>query len=92
MKKLLGIGGEHCLLGESALGRLGDAKVDHLDVRLVVAQGHHDVGGLEVAVDHALLVGVLHRLAHFAEELESCARGELRLIAVLRDGDALDEI
>ena len=43
--------------------RLGDAEVDHLDDRHAVVQRHQHVRGLEVAVDDALLVGVLHRLA-----------------------------
>jgi hypothetical protein len=45
---------------------LGESPVHDLDL----AEGaHHDVGGLEVAVDHPLAVGVGHRLAHLLEHL-----------------------
>ena len=44
---------------------LGDAEVDDLDNRRVTlaAGGDEDVRGLDVAVDDALHVGVLDRLA-----------------------------
>ena len=55
-------------------GRLGHAEVDHLRHRLAVVQGDQDVGRLEVAVDDALLVGVLHRLADRDEQLQPLPR------------------
>ena len=39
--------------------------------------GDQDVRRLEVAVDHALLVRVLHRLADLDEELEALARRQV---------------
>src|SRR5687768_12155884 len=44
-----------------------DAPVHHVD--LVVA-AHHDVLGLEIAVQHALRMGVGHRVADLEEDLE----------------------
>jgi hypothetical protein len=42
---------------------LGHAEVDHLGHRLAVVERDHDVGRLDVAVDDALLVGMLDGLA-----------------------------
>ncbi len=63
--------GEERLVGELAVGRLGDAEVDDLRHRHAVVQRHEHVGGLDVAVDDALLVGVLDRVADLDEELEA---------------------
>jgi hypothetical protein len=57
------LGEDGCSVEPLAPGRLGDAEVDDLGHRLAVLLGDEDVGRLEVAVDDALLVGVLHRLA-----------------------------
>ena len=50
------------LVGDAPFGQdLGQPPVHHLDL----AEGpHHDVGRLEVAVDHPLGVGIRHRLRH----------------------------
>jgi len=55
-------------------------------------QGDQDVGGLEVAVDDPFLMGVLDGLADQDEQIKSLARREVGLIAVLGDGNALDEV
>ena len=65
-----GAGVAQGLVGQAELGRLGHAEVDDLGRRSAVDLGDHDVGGLEVAVDDPLLVGVLHRLADGDEQLE----------------------
>ena len=62
--------GVDALLGQPRAGRLGHAEVDHLRHRPAVVQADQDVGRLQVAVDDALLVGVLHRLADGNEQLE----------------------
>ena len=72
--------------------RLGHAEVDHLRHRPAVVQGDQDVGRLEVAVDDALLVGVLDRLADRDEQLQPLPRGEPVLVAVLGDRHALDQL
>jgi hypothetical protein len=49
---------------------LGDAEVEDLDVlRVVAALDQHDVAGLHVAVDDALVVGGLQRVAHLQRDV-----------------------
>ena len=52
--------GEQRALGELLMRGLGDAKIDDLGHRRDVVQFHQDVAGLQIAVDHAFLVRVLH--------------------------------
>ena len=49
------------------LERFGNPEIDDLRHRLAVVAGDQHVRRLEIAMDHALLVGVLHRLAHGQE-------------------------
>ena len=58
----------------------------------VVVLGDEDVRGLEVAVDDALLVGVLDGLADRREQFEPLAEREVFFVAVLGDGDAFDQL
>ena len=58
------------LLGEPLVGGLGDAEVDHLGHGPAVVQRDQDVRGLDVAMDDALLVGVLDGLADRDEEFQ----------------------
>jgi hypothetical protein len=44
----------------------------------------------EIAMDDALLMGVLDGFADGEEELEALAGVEAAIIAILRDGDAVD--
>ena len=46
---------------------LGDAEIDDLDDSPPVLIGDQNVGGLQVAVQQAFLVGVLDPLAHLHE-------------------------
>ena len=66
--------GEHRLLGQLLLGRLGHAEVDHLGHRPVVVLGHQHVRRLDVAVDDPLLMGVLDRLTDRHEQLQPLPR------------------
>ena len=60
---------------------LGGAEVADLDV---VALGQQDVGRLDVAVDHAVLEGVVERAAHLEDHQHRLAhRQQVRLGAVL---------
>ena len=62
--------GEHRPFGE-LLGRgFGHAEVDHFRHRLVVVLGDQHVRGLDVAMDDAFLMGVLHRLADRHEQFQ----------------------
>jgi len=84
---LLGVDGA---VAETGGGGLGDAEVDDLGRRLAVAHGDEHVGGLEVAVDDALLVRVLHRVADLHEEPEAFDCAQALAVAVLGDGHAGD--
>jgi hypothetical protein len=79
-------------LGEALAQRLGDAKVNHFGHVQAIVGRHQHVGRLEVAMDHALLMGVLNGAADGSEQFESLARGKLLLIAVARDRHALDQL
>ena len=70
------------------LGRFGHTEVNDLRHRHAVVQRDEDVRGLQIAVDDALLMGMLHRLTDRDEEREPLRRREIRLIAVIRDLDA----
>ena len=72
--------------------RLRDAEVDDLRLRPVVLVGHEHVRRLHVAMDHALLVRVLHRLADGDEELEPLRDREAARVAVLGDREAAREL
>ena len=79
-------------IGQPRAGGLGDAEVDHLGHRPAVVEGDQDVRRLQVAVDHALLVGVLHRLADRDEQRQPLARREPGPVAILGDRHALDQL
>jgi hypothetical protein len=64
--------GEDGLVGQFLLGGLGDAEVDDLGHGAPSLTGDEDVGGLDVAVDDALLVGVLDRLADLMKRSRRC--------------------
>jgi hypothetical protein len=70
----LSVLGEEGLLRQTVVDGLGDAEVDDLGGGFaVVGEGDEDVGGFEVAVNDALVVGVLDGLADGHEEPESLA-------------------
>ena len=73
------------LLGQLLAHGLGDAKVDDLGHRPDVMHFDQQVTGLEIAVDHAFLMRVLHAVAERDEQLQPLAGRELLPIAVLRD-------
>ena len=73
------------LLDEPPLRRLRHAEINHLRHRLPVVDRHEDVRRLEIAMDDSFLMRVLHRLADGDEQLDALLRGELLLIAVVRD-------
>ncbi len=83
--------GEHRLLGQTTAGGLGHTEINDLGYRAAVVQRDQDVTGLDVAVDNALLMRVLHGLADGDEQLQSLAGGQVLLVTVLGDGDAVDQ-
>jgi len=78
------------LRGQLLRRGLGHAEVDDLRHRLVVADRHQNVSGLQVAVDHRFLVRVLHPRADLQEQLQTLAVGQPVPVAVLGDRDTLD--
>ncbi len=67
--------------------QLRDSEVEQLRRAL---RRHEDVAGLQVAVDHEVLVGVLHRGADLPEEDEPVPDRELVAAAEVEQRDALD--
>ncbi len=61
-------------VGVRELLQLGQAPVEHVDLAEVA---EHDVGGLEIAVEHAARVGEIHRQADGGEGGEEAAAREL---------------
>ena len=97
---------EHlALVGQAAVdgslaGHLGQAEVEHLDHRLVPIASQHQVARLDVAVDHAVLVGVLeaecrlvHEIAGVGHRQRAALLDELGQVVTLdvlhREDDAL---
>ena len=78
-------------LGQFLLGRFGYTEVDHFGNRLTVIQRDHYVGWFDVAVNDALLMGVLNRVADRHEQFQPLSRCQVIVVAVLGDGDAVDQ-
>lgn len=77
--------GEGCFAG--ALEEPCSAKVEKLDVAFFGAD--EDVGGLEVAVDYEVLVGVIEGGANFEEDTDAVSDREALLVAIWVEGDAV---
>ena len=56
------------------IGCFGDAEIDHFGDRSAVGDRDHDVRRFDVAVDDALLVGVLDGVADARNEFEAVVR------------------
>jgi hypothetical protein len=69
--------------------RARDAEVEHLRRPVLVDE---DVRRLQVAVDHALLVRVVHGAAHLREQLDAARRAQPGRVGVLRERPAEDEL
>ena len=77
------------LFGQLLAQGFGDAKVDDLGHWPDVMHFDQQVTGLEIAVDHAFLMCVLHAVAERDEQLQPLARRELLSIAVLSNRASL---
>ena len=71
------------------VGGAGHAEVEDLRLPGLL---HQDVGGLEVAVDDAPVVGVLHRVADPRHQAHTGGRGRGLAVGVLVQGQAADEL
>ncbi|MDR3701194.1 MAG: hypothetical protein P4L56_16220 [Candidatus Sulfopaludibacter sp.] len=81
---------EQSVLDGPLVGSFCDAEIDHFGNRRALAFQHQHIRRLEVAVDHTLLVRMVNGAAHREKKFQSFADGHPLLIAILRDGYALD--
>ena len=88
----IGLGGEGHGLDASGGEGFGDAEVDDLGDRAAIDLGDEDVGGLEVAVDDAFLVGVLDAAADLPKEADAVLEGQLVGCAIVGDGRAAQQL
>jgi hypothetical protein len=84
--------GEERAFGQPLVDGLGDAEIDDLGDGLAVVERDQDVGRFDVAVDDALLVGVLDGLADRDEQLQPLPGVEPVLVAILGDRHPLDQL
>jgi hypothetical protein len=84
--------GVHRAVDEPLVQRLGHAEVDDLRHRLALLDRDQHVRRLDVAMEDALLVGVLDGVADRQEQPEALGDGGLPLVAVLRQRHALDQL
>jgi hypothetical protein len=75
-------------VGQATFGCFRDAEINHLWHRHPIVQRDEDVRRLDVAVDDALLVRVLNRVANFDEQIKPFLGVEIGLVAVVGDADA----
>src|SRR5262249_6312473 len=68
------------------------AEVDDLRHRLAVINGYQHVRRLEIAMDDALLMRVLNRIADLDEQLEPLFRWKLLIVAELSDRNSLHQL
>jgi len=75
-------------ISQTPFGCLCDAEVDYLWNGHAIVQRDEDVRGLEVAMNDAFLMRVLHGVANLDHEFETFAQRKLVLIAVIGDANA----
>ncbi len=71
---------------------LGDAEVDDLGDGRTVVQRYQDVRGLQVAVNDAFLMGVLHGLAYVEKQPQTVANDEVTFVAEFGDRRSADQL
>ena len=81
--------GEHGGVRPGLVHGFGDAEIDHLGDGVSVDLRNQYVGGLEIAVDYALLMGVLHGFAHRQKQPQPLLGVETMPVAIVCDGDAV---
>jgi len=94
----IGRGADHHIAGDERrfeqrmIESLGDTEVDDLGLRLAIDLGHQQVRGFEVAMQNALLMGMLDPGADALKKLDARTQIELMLIAVAGDRRPLDPL
>src|SRR5262249_43134165 len=78
------------IIDSAVIDRFGNSKVDYLRNRLGILFGYQNIRRLDVAVDDALLVGVMHCLADRGEQVHALANAQLVEVAVLGDWNTRD--
>ena len=78
---------EQRLFRKGLFRRLGQPEIDDLRHRHAVTLHDEDVGWLQIAVDHALLVRVLHRIRHLEEQFQTAPHVQPLTVAVVGDGN-----
>ncbi|MFO1486587.1 MAG: hypothetical protein U1F71_24710 [Verrucomicrobiaceae bacterium] len=69
--------GEEGFIRQLLAGGARNAKINDLGQRLAIDRGYQDVGRLEVAMDDAFLMRMLHRLTDMNEQLQPLAQPQL---------------
>jgi hypothetical protein len=74
------------------LRRFSNPEINDYGQRRAVVQSHQDVGRFDVAVNDAFLMSVLDSVANLLEELQPLGRGQVVLVAVIRDAYSTDQV
>lgn len=85
------IAGVNRLVGQVVMQSFGYTEVDDFDNSAVICLCHHDVGRLEIAMNDAFLVRVLHGVADIDEQFQTLAIGQLFGIAKFGDGGTVNK-
>ena len=86
------IDGQLTVAGQRLIQRLGQTEVDHLDDRLVLLPPHQEVRRLQIPMNDAALVRVLHPSANLQEEFEPLFDRQAARVAELVDREAAFDV
>jgi hypothetical protein len=75
--------------GHVRVGCPSHTEVDHFRLARGV---HQDVAGLEISVDHPLLVTMSHGIADASEEVEPSSGRQCQLVGVFREGPCIRDV
>ena len=84
--------GQNGFLGQRFLNRFGDTKIDDLRYRLPILDGNENIRGLQVAVNNALLVGVLDGVAKLNKKSQAFLERELIRLAVIGNPNSANQL
>ena len=73
------------------IDRFGNTKVNDLRNGAISAAGHQNVSRLQIAVNDALLVRVLHAGTHINKESHAVTRTQAAFVTKRVDGEAINE-